>query len=233
LALIKLRAIRNLISFTLTPALYALAFGWGLGYDVGMGGVPYLRFLLPGLAAMTIMNHSFGIATEINIARFQNHYFEEYLLSPVWAGTIVLGEILYGASRGICSFLAIVLLGAISGQLPQSILPVIAPAVMTGCMFSAMGVWLALLVRSHRDMNFVSSFVITPMSFVAGTFFSLDRLPHLARIAASLLPLSPASGALRAAWLGGEIAMADYLLILGYTLVFFLAARFKVRKAIP
>lgn len=233
LILMSSRAVRNLVSFILTPTLYAIAFGWGLGHDIGVDGVPYIQFILPGLAAMSGMNHSFGIATEINIARFQNHYFEEYLLSPARAEIIVLGEVLYGATRGLCSFAAVVLVSVAFSASPQSLAGALLPATLNALMFSAAGVWLALLVKSHRDMNFVTSFVITPMSFVAGTFFSLDRLPTAVRFVAGLLPLSPASMAIRAAWLGHKPSIQAYLMMGAYTLAMFLAARAQVRKAIP
>ncbi len=89
-----------LMSSSISPLLFLLAFGYGVGRFSNVDGVDYLAFLIPGLIAMSSMNQSYGISTEINISRFYFRVFDEYLLAPVQRWEIVAGEMLYGVTRG-------------------------------------------------------------------------------------------------------------------------------------
>jgi ABC-2 type transport system permease protein len=223
---------KNLVSLFLSPTLYALAFGWGVGRNLDVEGVPYLAFMLPGLMALSGMTMSFSIATEINIARFLSHFFEEYLLSPAKDAVVVLGNILYGVTKGLCSFAAVLLIGLLFGVRPRGGALLLLPVLLNSCMFASLGVWIALSVRGHRDMTSFTSFVITPMSFIAGTFFSLESLPRIFHVLTELIPLTHSSVTIRALFLGRPVAPYHYLVMFLYTVFFFLMAVSKVRKAV-
>ncbi len=232
LIILKMRAIKNLISFLLSPALYALAFGWGIGKDLTVEGMPYLTFMIPGLIALSGMTQSFSIATEVNISRFLTHFFEEYLLSPALGLTIVLGNILYGMTKGLCSFMAVLLIGLVFGAVPNGTIAIILPVLLNSFMFAALGLWIALSVKTHRDMTSFQSFVITPMSFIAGTFFSLESLPGIFKVLTELIPLTHSSITIRAAFLGEQVATYHYVVLIAYALFFLLMAVRRLRKAV-
>ena len=232
LIILYLRLGKNVVSFFLSPSLYALAFGWGVGRNIQVEGVPYLAFMLPGLLALSGMTQSFSIATEINIARFLSHFFEEYLLSPAKNYIVVLGNVLYGVTKGIGSFLAVLVISFVFGVGPRGGAGLIIPVLLNSFMFASLGVWIALTVRSHRDMTSFMSFVITPMSFVAGTFFSLESLPNVFHIIAEIIPLTHASLTIRALFLGNPVDFYHYMILILYTILFFTMAVFRVRKAV-
>ncbi len=232
LIILKSRIGKTLVSFFLSPVLYALAFGWGVGRHLDVEGVPYLTFMLPGLIALSGMNQSFSIAAEINISRFFSHFFEEYLLSPTRDYIIVLGNILYGVTKGLGSFGAVIIIGFCFGVVPGSGFMIIIPVLLNSIMFSSLGVLIALTVKNHRDMSSFTSFVITPMSFIAGTFFSLERLPRIFHILSEVIPLTHSSLTIRALFLGRSIAVYHYLIMAAYTLLFFFLAVRQVRKAV-
>jgi ABC-2 type transport system permease protein len=232
LLILRARWNRNLISVFLSPALYALAFGWGLGRNMEVEGTSYLYFLLPGLIAISGMNQSFSVASEINISRFFTHFFEEYLLSPAHTIVIVLGNVLYGITKGMASFFAVFIIGAVFGVLPVNVLMLFVPVLLNTFMFASLSIWIALAVKNHRDMSAFTSFVIVPMSFIAGTFFSLKTLPWFLIFLTKLIPLTHASLSIRAVFLGKPAPYFHFLVIGGYALFFFFMAVRQVRKAV-
>lgn len=226
------RAVRNILSLFLSPALYAVAFGWGLGQGLEVEGFSYLAFMLPGLIALSGMNQSFSISTEINTARFLTHYFEEYLISPAPNCMVVLGTVLYGFTKGMLSLIAVLLIAGIFGVFPSGGALLVLPAAINSFMFAAMGVWIALLARSHRDMTTINSFVMVPMSFIAGTFFSVDRFPAFFAQLARFLPLTHSSMAIRSVFLSGIVPWFNILVMVFFSILFFALAVMRVRKAV-
>ena len=81
--ILRKRFFRQLASMAVSPLLYLVAFGLGMGRDIRVGGHSYLEFLIPGLVAMSSMVQAFAIASEINIARFYWHIFEEIQAAPI------------------------------------------------------------------------------------------------------------------------------------------------------
>ena len=106
---------KHLASYTVSPLLFLVVFGWGVGRNLEMEGVQYLAFMLPGLATMASMTQSYGTASEINIARFYWRIFEEFQMAPVRAWQIALGEVLYGMLRGLGAAAVVILLAHLFG----------------------------------------------------------------------------------------------------------------------
>jgi ABC-type polysaccharide/polyol phosphate export permease len=196
------RARKQIPASLISPLLFLVAFGWGFGRGVTMEGVPYLTFLIPGLIAMSSLNQSYGIAQELNISRFYFHVFDEFLIAPVTPLGIVLGETLYGMFRGLLGA-ALILLVALPFGIAFAPTPLFFAALaLHTFIFASLGVALAMLVRDHAGQAAVTNFVVTPMIFLGGTFFSLERLPAPLGLAVSLLPLSHSVRLIRDAFLG-------------------------------
>lgn len=233
LIILRQRWTKVLVSLFLSPMLYALAFGWGVGRGLEVENVSYLTFMLPGLAAMSGMNQSFSIAQEMNVSRFLSYFFEEYLLSPAMNWIIVLGNVLYGVTKGILSFCAIILIGFVFGIRPSGGWLVLIPVIMNCFLFASLSVWISLLVKNHRDMNSFQSFVILPMSFIGGTVFSLKALPPFFSVLAELIPLTHSSVTIRALFLGLQVQFYHFIIMAAYFVFFFIMAVKQVRKAVP
>jgi Nod factor-specific ABC transporter NodJ protein len=232
LLIVKKRFLRTLLGMIISPLLYAIAFGWGIGNDLSVEGVPYLYFMLPGLIALGGMNQSFSIGTELNIARFYNRVFEEFLLAPSSAYRIVFGNVLYGVTKGVVSFCILMIIALITGTLGSCNPIIIVPVLLNCLMFASLGVLISLIVKSHRDMGTFSSFVIVPMSFLANTFFSLKKLPEFLIVLTKIIPLTHASITIRGAFLGAAVPVYHYGVLLGYIVCFFCLALFQVRRAV-
>ncbi len=229
--LLRRRMTRLAASMAVSPALYLAAFGYGLGRDVHLDGHSYIAFLLPGLVAMTSMMQAFAIASDINISRFYWHVFDEIQTAPVSALAYVAGETLAGVTRALLGVVVVVLLGAVFG-VRMACGPWFWLAVfLNAFVFAALAVSAAMLLRSHSDQMLPSSFVITPMVFLGGTFFPVDRLPAALRLPLKLLPLTHGSAAIRSAALNSQPSAGSLLFMLTLGIGLGLLAVQLVRRA--
>ncbi len=231
LLIMKRRFWRMLASMAVSPMLYLIAFGYAMGGHVQVQGYSYTEFLIPGLVAMSSMTQSFGIASEINIARFYWHIFEEFQAAPISNMAYVAGEVLAGMTRALMSVGVIILLGAAFGVILSYNLLFWAAILLNSFVFASLAVALAMLVKSHADQAMINSFVIIPMAFLGGTFFPVERLPVWAQKLLFLLPLTHAAKSIRAAAFGHPPALSSYAFLSAFGLAFFLAAFWCVNKA--
>ena len=208
-------------SSMVAPLLYMVAFGWGLGKAVSLEGVAYLDFIVPGVVALSTMNVSFNaVATPLSIARLYDRTFEEYMVAPITVYSYTTAKILAGAARGLYASAIIICLALLFGARFNVNLRFLSLLLLNCLVFSSLGYLAALKVKSHPDMTRFNNFLITPMIFVCGTFFSVDRVPFPMAWVIKLLPLTPASQGLRAAALGWDLPLTAPLLQLLYLALF-------------
>ncbi|MHC1687778.1 MAG: ABC transporter permease [Methanothrix sp.] len=231
LVALKRRWPRYLITTLISPVLYLVAFGWGLGRGINLNGTSYLEFVVPGIIALTAMTTSFnGAGTRLNVDRLFYKSFDECLMAPIKLHSLLLGKALIGMVRGIISSVAFLVVAML-----------IAPTIHVGPMFllglfitcltfSFLGVLAALLAKSHEDMGTFASIVLLPMTFLGGTFFSLSQVPVGLKYALYLLPLTHASLWLRAAALNQSLPWASLLVLLVFFVAFMGGALVAVRK---
>jgi len=229
--LLKRRLIKQIPSWSVSPLLYLIAFGYAMGREMIIDGHTYMEFLIPGLMAMSSMTQAFAIATEINVARFYWHIFEEFQAAPVSNVSYVSGEVLAGMTRAFCSVVVILFLGSLFGVRLSLNLYFWAALFLNSFVFASLAVGMAMLVKSHADQGMLTNFIITPMAFLGGTFFPIDRLPVWAQKIIWFLPLSHASDAVRMASFGQQPDLRSYGLLLIIGIAFFFMAILCVEKA--
>jgi ABC-type multidrug transport system permease subunit len=213
------------------PLLYLVAFGYGLGKGVSIGGVSYLAFVIPGIVALTAFSSSFnGSASKLQIDRLFYRSFDEFLISPVSLFSIVIGKSLIGVVRGTISSFAILILGFV--LLPSLVVnPIFVLTLLLSCfVFALFGVLVASMFNNHVHMSTFNNLVILPMTFLCGTFFSLTQVPEGVKIALYLLPLTHSSTCLRAIALGQSFPWLSFLALAGFGLFFFLASVLVLKK---
>lgn len=229
--ILRRRLTRLIPSWSVSPLLYLIAFGFAMGKHVNVDGRTYMEFLLPGLIAMSSMTQAFAISSEINIARFYWNIFEEIQAAPVSDISYVAGEVLAGMTRAVLAIMVVLILGLLFGVV-LSLNPWFWLAVFLNTfLFSSLAVGLAMLVKSHADQTLLTSFVITPMAFLGGTFFPLDSFPHWARTLIGFLPLTHAATAIRSAAFGHRPPLVSLAVLALIGLVAFSMAVFCVKKA--
>jgi len=233
---VDLRSLRHqwrsvIITSIVTPFLYLLVFGYGLGQSINVGGVSYLTFVIPGIIALTAFSTSFGgAAFKLQVDRFFFKSFDEFLMSPVSFFSIVVGKSLIGVVRGLISSVAILLVGIVLS--PTLIVsPLFVLVLLVSCaVFAMFGVLAAFITPTHQGMFVFNSVVVVPMTFLCGTFLSLSGLPQAVNLALYVLPLTPSAQCLRAAALGQPFPWLSFALLLGYGVAFLFGSIFILQK---
>lgn len=204
ISVLRSRIWKVLATSSISPFLFLLAFGYGIGRFALVDGINYLSFLIPGLVAMSSLNQSYGISGEINISRFYFKIFDEYLLAPVNRWEIIAGEMLYGVIKGLIPVFIVLFYGWVAGA-NLSISFLFVPVIFLHLVvFSLLGIIVALIVKNHGDQMSVNTFLITPMIFLSGTFYPVDKMPFFAKIVAYFSPLTYSTRLIRYSLVGME-----------------------------
>lgn len=214
-----------------SPLLYMIALGWGLGSMASMNGRPYIDFLVPGIIAMSTMNSSFsGVSSALSVQRIFEHSFEQIIISPTSLSQYVIGQSVGGALRGMYSGI-LVLLIALPFGISLKLTPIFfLIMLLNGIAFGALGVLAALLGKTHSDIGRFSTFIIAPMTFLCNTFFPLDKVPNAIQVLIKLLPLTHASSQLRGILYGGPASLLSILVLAVYSAAFVLISIILINK---
>jgi ABC-type multidrug transport system permease subunit len=226
-----LRRRRYIATLTVSPLLYLTAFSYAVGDNFNATNHTYIEFLIPGLAAMASMLESYSIASEINIARFYWKIFEEFQAAPVSEAAYVLAEVAAGVTRAMISVSIIVVLGLPFGVFLDYGLLFWFAIILNAYVFSTLAIIIAMIVRGHADQFMLSNFIITPMAFLGGTFFPLDRFPEWVQFLLNFVPITHASNAVRSAAFNQQVASTSYVILFALGTIFFLLAIRVVKKA--
>jgi lipooligosaccharide transport system permease protein len=197
--------ITSILPYFAEPLLFLLALGFGLGLFVGeIGGVSYPQFLAPGILSSSAM---FAASYECTYSTFVRMIFQKtfdaVLSTPVSVEDIVLGEVLWGATKslisGACIFIVIFAMGLAR---PESAAVVLPALVLVGLMFSSLSMFFTSIVPSIDSFNYYFTLLVSPMFLLSGVFFPIDSLPAIVHKLAWLLPLTHAVNVIRPAVLG-------------------------------
>ena len=214
------------------PILYLLAFGYGLGRGANIEGFSYLDFVIPGILALTAMTTSFNTSgLKLHVDRLFFKCFDETLMAPVSAFSIIIGKALIGVVRGLLSSAALLLACLVFSPLPSVSLLFPLSLVLTCFVFSFLGVVVAFLAKTHQDMTLFMSLVVLPMAFLSGTFFSLSQVPETLSIILFLSPLTHACLCLRSSILGQPFPWLSLLVLTAFGVVFFILCFIALKKS--
>lgn len=164
-----------LVTTGLFLTVFSLAFGQNRGTVMG---VPFLAFLAPGLMMMTVIQNAFAnTSSSIVISKVQGNIVDT-LMPPLSAGELVIGYIAGGLLRGVLVALAIaVALALLLGQVPANPLWTLTFVVLGAVMLGGLGIIAAIFAEKFDQMAAVTNFVVVPLSFLSGTFYSIEALP--------------------------------------------------------
>lgn len=197
----------------LEPVFILTALGFGLGaYVQTIGGLPYAEFFFPGLLCSSTMMISYFESTYSNFAKLSySKVYSAQMLSPVTIPEIVMGDLAWGATKGMFSAVGILMIGALFG-LGQTwgTIPGFAVLFLNAWIFSCVGMIVTSYVRNYDQIIYPTSGLIVPMSLFAGTYFPIENLNPILRGISYLMPLTHTTQLVRALALG---KFEPYLLI--------------------
>ncbi|TAL64304.1 MAG: ABC transporter permease [Legionella sp.] len=163
----------------ITTSLYFLIFGSLIGSRIGMiQGVTYPMFIAPGLIMMSVIVNSYGnVSTSLFSVRFQKS-IEEMLISPMSNGFLLLGYVLGGVLRGLIVAILVFIVSSFFLAIEFSHLPMtLLIVILVAAVFSLAGFTNAMVARNFDDIMLVPTFVLTPLTYLGGVFYSINMLP--------------------------------------------------------
>ena len=221
---------KYILSRMVSPLMFLVAFGWGLGRSIDVGGGSYIDFLVPGLLAMNSMNISFNSIIPVHSERVYHKSLEEYLIAPIRPDAFVIGKIAGAVLRGMISSLIIIVLSYLFGA-HFSITPLFVFVLAMNCMiFAEIGFLAAMYITTYEEMSQVNLYVLLPMSFLCGTFFSTGALPDALRWFVEMLPLTHTSHLLRSLGGAGEFSVVSLAVVIAYAILGVAAGTWKFRR---
>lgn len=197
--------VTSILPYFAEPLLFILALGYGLGVFVGqIDGVNYASFLAPGILSSSAM---FAASYECTYSTFVRMIFQKtfdaVLSTPVMVEDVVLGEILWGATKsvisGVCIFIVIFLLGLAKPESAVVIIPTIA---LVGLTFASLSMLFTSIVPTIDSFNYYFTLLVSPMFLLSGVFFPIKSLPAVVQTISWFLPLTHAVNIIRPAALG-------------------------------
>lgn len=169
---------QTLLPPAITTALYFLIFGKLIGNRIGtIGGATYMDYIVPGIILMSVISHSYSnVVSSFYSTKFQRN-IEELLVAPVPNWVILSGYVSGGICRGLMVGIVVALISLLFAQI--TILHpglTILVAVLTATLFSLAGFINAVLAESFDDISIIPNFVLTPLSYLGGVFYSVAML---------------------------------------------------------
>lgn len=212
--------IQTILPPVITTALYFVIFGTLIGSQIGdMDGVRYMDYIVPGLIMMAVITNSYAnVVSSFYGSKFQ-HNIEEMLVSPTPNYVILLGFVCGGVARGISVGLAVTLVSLLFSELQIHHLGVlVSVVVLTSVLFSLAGFINGIYANSFDDISIVPTFVLTPLTYLGGIFYSISMLPEFWQKASLVNPILYMVNAFRYGFLGiSDIdLLASYAIILGF-----------------
>ncbi|MBU2513303.1 ABC transporter permease [bacterium] len=171
--------VQTLIPPAITVVLYFVIFGQLIGSRIGeMGGFNYMQYIVPGLIMMAVITNSYSnVVSSFFGAKFQRSV-EEMLVSPMPNYIIIWGFILGGVARGMAVGALVTILALFFTSLSVFNLPVtISIVFLTAIVFSLGGFINAVFANKFDDISIVPTFILTPLTYLGGVFYSIDLLP--------------------------------------------------------
>ncbi|MDA1343282.1 MAG: ABC transporter permease [Methyloglobulus sp.] len=170
---------QTLLPPAITTALYFLIFGKLIGNRIGtISGASYMDYIVPGIILMSVISHSYSnVVSSFYSTKFQRN-IEELLVAPVPNLVILTGYVSGGICRGLLVGVVVALISMLFADIVV-LHPVItiAVAILTATLFSLAGFINAVLAESFDDISIIPNFVLTPLSYLGGVFYSVDMLP--------------------------------------------------------
>jgi ABC-2 type transport system permease protein len=210
--------LQTILPPAITMGLYFVIFGNLIGPRIGtMAGFSYIEYIAPGIIMMAIITNAYSnVVSSFFGAKYQ-HHIEEILVAPVPHALILAGYVIGGVSRGLIVGVVVTLVALFFTDLQVSSLPVtILVVVLTSALFSLGGFINAIFARKFDDISIVPTFVLTPLTYLGGVFYSIDLLPEPWRELSLLNPILYMVNAFRYGILGiSDIGIGHAFTVIG------------------
>lgn len=217
--------IQTILPPMITTALYFVIFGNLIGSQIGdMDGFRYMDYIVPGLIMMAVITNSYSnVVSSFYGAKFQ-HHIEEMLVSPIPNTLILTGFVAGGVARGLFVGVAVSAVALFFSDLRiDNLWVTLSIVILTSILFSLAGFINGIFAKSFDDISVIPTFVLTPLTYLGGIFYSINMLPEFWQALSLANPILYMVNAFRYGILGiSDIHIGvSYLIIIGFIVVLF------------
>jgi len=210
--------VQTLVPPAITISLYFVIFGELIGSRIGeMGGFDYMSFIVPGLIMMSVITNSYSnVASSFFSAKWQRNV-EEMLVAPVPNWVIVAGYVGGGMTRGILVGVIVTLIALLFVDIQiHNIWVIIATVSLTSATFALGGLINAIFAGSFDDISIIPTFILTPLTYLGGVFYSISLLPEFWQGVSQINPIVYMVNAFRYGFLGiSDVSLTLSFAVLG------------------
>ena len=195
---------QTLLPPAITMTLYFIIFGNLIGSRIGaMGGFSYMEYIAPGIIMMSVINNAYtNVASSLFSAKFQSH-IEELIVAPVPNYLILAGYVAGGMARGLCVGFIVTIVSLFFTDLEiQHLWVTISMIILSSMMFALGGFINAIYARSFDEISIIPTFILTPLTYLGGVFYSISLLPEFWQNVSLLNPILYMVNAFRFGMLG-------------------------------
>jgi ABC-2 type transport system permease protein len=226
--------VQTLVPPVITISLYFVIFGNLIGSRIGeMNGFTYMQFIVPGLIMMAVINNSYANVVSSFFGQKFQRSVEELLVSPIPNYVILTGFVAGGVARGLAvGIIATIVSLFFSGLHISNILITISVVLMSSIVFSLGGFINAIYANKFDDITVIPAFVLTPLIYLGGVFYSVDLLPPVWKIISQFNPIFYMVNAFRYGILGVSDVNIFYAMsmLVVFTVVLFSFSMFLLRR---
>ena len=195
---------QTIVPSAVTAALYFVIFGTLIGRRIGqMDGVDYMQYIAPGLIMMAVITNAYAnVSSSFFGAKFQR-FLEEISVSPLPDWLVVLGYVGGGVLRGLLVGLVVTIISLVFTHLPvHHVLVIVAAVVLTAVVFSLARFINGVFAKNFDQVNWIPTFILTPLTYFGGVFYSINLLPPWAQSLSHANPVLHMVNAFRYGFLG-------------------------------
>ena len=227
---------QTLLPPAITTSLYFLIFGNVIGSRVGeMNGVPYMDYIVPGIILMSVINNAYSnVVSSFYSTKFQRH-IEELLIAPVPNWVILTGYVGGGITRGLIVGTVVALISCVFTDLAVKHVGIaLLVFVLTATLFALAGFVNAVFANSFDDISIVPNFILTPLIYLGGIFYTIDVLPETWQKVSQANPILYMVNAFRYGLLGvSDVDPSRALLIILLFIIFLVSlSLYLLRKGV-
>jgi len=227
---------QTLVPPAITMTLYFLIFGGLIGSRVGqMDGFNYMHFIVPGLVMMSVIQNSYSnISSSFFGAKF-SHYVEELLVSPMPNWVVLSGYVAGAVLRGVLVGIIVLLIALffVPLRIPHPLIT-LSTVLLGAIIFSLAGFVNAIYAKKFDDIAIVPTFILTPLTYLGGVFYSVKLLPEWAQTLTHANPVFYMVNAFRYGLLGtSDIPLwIAYALMIGFIAVLSVLSLWLLRRGV-
>jgi len=209
--------LQTIVPPVITTSLYFVIFGNLIGPRIGsMAGVPYMNYIVPGLIMLAVISNSYSnVVSSFYGSKFHRH-IEEMMVSPIPTYLIIAGFVSGGLARGLSVGIAVTTVSLLFSHLHiHNLAVIVSVVVLTSILFSLAGLLNGIFAKSFDDISIIPTFVLTPLTYLGGIFYSIQMLSPFWQKVSLANPILYMINTFRYGFLG----VSDISLVVSYSII--------------